>query len=1085
MASYQYKHGDRPLEGYTIERAAGRGGFGEVYYAVSDSGRQVALKAVQSYEQIELRGISHCMNLKSPHLVTIFDVKYNKDGRPFVVMEFVSGVSLSDMLKDSPSGLGEQKAAFFMREIAKGLSFLHDCGVVHRDLKPSNIFYEDGYVKIGDYGLSKAISASVHSGQTITVGTVHYMAPEIGSGCYDRSIDIYAMGIILYEMLTGQVPYFGASPAEILMKHMTAEPDLTGISEPFATAIRKALTKDPKQRYQTVQEMVEGIFGSEHVRNSVSQFSPESLSMVAAKVAAKVPEDKKTPSSPAWSYKKAQELVNKVEKEIDTLTWEKIGKQTKPIGERIGRWHRQIKEHERQVNDPIARRQRHTLGFIALAVLAIGTGMIAGGKPDDWLGYTLMSFLMMTGAVLGINWSRWRWLRRLEDESVWLRRLATGGVATLGAIALSIVIWGTNIGYTSNHLKGTWLAIGIILCLEDWWKYTAPNRKERVSLGAAIGLGALGFVACLLFGGNKVLAIGVLAGTSLLVQIVNPYDPKAYPKWSDEEDSDQGGESKAEILRSAQNDNASAVAIGDRGKGGVSRSELLRFAGNDKLASGVRGVPSWVRLIWVVGFMLLLGVGLMLLIWAGIDNRMRDDDFTITVSVGVSSLVLCLFCLAKSFQVYFVGWYRYLIKPTILLLCTLTIVISSICLGCMNRLLREEELLLIALIVFPSIIFLVVLCLPSRMVEEIGSRYKPYPPAEAIGMISPYKRVWALILSAFLFMGVGGLHRFYVGKIGTGVLWLLTGGCFGIGQIIDVIMILIGNFKDKNGCELVVWENKDELKSHPELSARMYRPGAEGEEILRSAQNDKEGVSVRGVPARQHAHADVGMAPAQNDKVAAGTDSGGSWGRGSGHRDSFARRAETLHPMAFLLSFFGGLLLLTAIVAGLAMALHVPALLAAGVPDPEIAKELEEAFGYKEWPGLLEKIGFIVSAVLMVVAASCMILARRRFGAAYMARAALAMLGFILSLLALSASVPSTYPPKVIDMLQNNQVGPALEQLFNASSTTPAVFAAIFFVLSLIVLVWPPRKEKGEVLALPAENGDDKKRMKERKENEK
>src|SRR5437016_14274666 len=85
MLSFQYKHGDRPLEGFTIQRAAGRGGFGEVYYAVSDSGREVALKAVLGYEQIELRGISQCMNLKSPHLVTIFDVKYNAEGRQFVI----------------------------------------------------------------------------------------------------------------------------------------------------------------------------------------------------------------------------------------------------------------------------------------------------------------------------------------------------------------------------------------------------------------------------------------------------------------------------------------------------------------------------------------------------------------------------------------------------------------------------------------------------------------------------------------------------------------------------------------------------------------------------------------------------------------------------------------------------------------------------------------------------------------------------------------------------------------------------------------------------------------------------------------
>jgi hypothetical protein len=288
MDTYQYKYGDRPLEGYTIQRAAGRGGFGEVYYAISDSGRQVALKAVQTYEQIELRGISQCMNLKSPHLVTIFDVKYNDQGKPFVIMEYVSGPSLADLLKEAPGGLGTQKAAFFLREIGKGLSFLHECGIVHRDLKPGNIFYENGYVKIGDYGLTKAISTGARDSQTVMIGSLKYMAPEVGAGRYDRSIDIYALGVLLYEMLTGQVPFLGSSPAEILMKHMTAAPDLTNIEEPFARVIRKALAKDPAERYQSVQEMVEDVFGTEHVRNSVSQFAPEELSVVAERIAQKM-----------------------------------------------------------------------------------------------------------------------------------------------------------------------------------------------------------------------------------------------------------------------------------------------------------------------------------------------------------------------------------------------------------------------------------------------------------------------------------------------------------------------------------------------------------------------------------------------------------------------------------------------------------------------------------------------------------------------------------------------------------------------------------------------------------------------------
>src|SRR4030095_3695901 len=101
MCSFQYKHGDRPLEGYTVQRAAGRGAFGEVYYAISDSGREVALKIVQAYEQVELRGIGQCMNLKSPHLVSVFDVREGESGQPVVIMEYVAGPAPRDLVAQS------------------------------------------------------------------------------------------------------------------------------------------------------------------------------------------------------------------------------------------------------------------------------------------------------------------------------------------------------------------------------------------------------------------------------------------------------------------------------------------------------------------------------------------------------------------------------------------------------------------------------------------------------------------------------------------------------------------------------------------------------------------------------------------------------------------------------------------------------------------------------------------------------------------------------------------------------------------------------------------------------------------------
>ncbi|MEK7757864.1 MAG: protein kinase, partial [Planctomycetota bacterium] len=138
--AYTFKHGDRPLDEYTIQRAVGRGGFGEVYYAMSDGGREVAIKYLKENPQVELRGVGHCINLKSPHLVSIFDVKKNADGDYFIIMEYCSGPSLRDLLIAEPNGFGVEKAAFFAREIGKGLAYLHERGIVHRDLKPANIF---------------------------------------------------------------------------------------------------------------------------------------------------------------------------------------------------------------------------------------------------------------------------------------------------------------------------------------------------------------------------------------------------------------------------------------------------------------------------------------------------------------------------------------------------------------------------------------------------------------------------------------------------------------------------------------------------------------------------------------------------------------------------------------------------------------------------------------------------------------------------------------------------------------------------------------------------------------------------------
>ncbi|MCA9064495.1 MAG: protein kinase [Planctomycetaceae bacterium] len=245
----------RPLDGYTIKRAIHRGGFGEVYYALSDAGKEVALKLLNNNLEVELRGVGQCLNLKHPNLVTIFDMREDADKDHWIVMEYVGGRGLYEVLQDFPNGMPLKDVLFWLNGIASGLAFLHDRGIVHRDLKPANVFCESGIVKIGDVGLSKYISESRRSAQTQSVGTVYYMAPEVARGRYGREVDVYAVGIMLVEMLTGRVPFEGETTAEVLMKHLTAEPDLSVLPGPLQPVLAACLEKDPARRIADIEEL--------------------------------------------------------------------------------------------------------------------------------------------------------------------------------------------------------------------------------------------------------------------------------------------------------------------------------------------------------------------------------------------------------------------------------------------------------------------------------------------------------------------------------------------------------------------------------------------------------------------------------------------------------------------------------------------------------------------------------------------------------------------------------------------------------------------------------------------------------------
>ncbi|HCO94610.1 MAG TPA: hypothetical protein DIU00_11780 [Phycisphaerales bacterium] len=1041
MQKYQYQHNDRPLEGYTIQRAAGRGGFGEVYYAVSDSGREVAIKAVQNYEQIELRGISQCMNLKSPHLVTIFDVKYNDRNEPFVIMEYVSGPSLRDLLTESPSGLGAQKAAFFLREIAKSLSFLHECGIVHRDLKPSNIFYENGYVKVGDYGLAKAISASRHSGHTITVGTVHYMAPEIGAGNYNCSIDIYALGVLLYEMLTGDVPFIGASPAEILMKHMTATPELSHIEEPFVRVITKALAKDPAERYKSVQEMVEDLYGSENIRNSVSHFSPDELSVVAERVAAKA----NIVEQPRVEKPKAQvaaEPTREVGKEI-TDTAQRLAQQAAEPNRDVGRQITDTAQRFAQqadamgqkvadkvdaetgkllgskmripgITDPVALHQRRTLAFMTMAFVAIGASLLIGPNKGR-MPTAIVIFAMIAVCSKTIIFSHKRWLTNIEPESQWIPKIVTCCVAALlASIAAGIAgMAGHSSGLVNVPSHGLWLALAIPMILVDWRRISSPQRSKRLSLGSAVWIGLLGLLSAAIFGQTPILIASVLAGTILVVQAYSTFGSAAQSKQAAEKQARQAQQKK---------------------------KEAQPYSG--KIVG--RPVPPYVRVLWLVGFFMTLGLGLFLTILAGVG--LCGSDFASTLAFGVDSLILSLFCFVGALRGKFNGWYRYIIKPGILLICVLTVVFSSICMGNL-RLNDAMFLFLLMMIILPAVAFFIIAFLPASLfvgrvskpagTSAASSKQPAVSSPKAPAGVSSYKRLWAMLLAAPGLTGfpLAGLHRFYVGKIGTGILWFLTGGLFMVGQIIDMILILTGNFKDRYGLPLVIWHSSKELNvKAPEAKVA-----------------DKAWAPGQGVAAVQDQRAKTVQAPAAVDSPT----------RSAPVAPTTTVMYEQFHPLAFLFSGIGFILTFAAIIAGLSVGLHLPHYVAAGWPNAEVSSQIEHFFGsYSGWPELVMRLGTIMVVILLLLAAIFTIIGRRHLGAKHMIRAVLGLMAFFCVFLVFSDAMSGHYFQEVVSMLNSQQIGPAFDRLLRSVQEEEALFAGVLFLASIIVLAWPARQRE-------------------------
>ncbi|HEY2744381.1 MAG TPA: serine/threonine-protein kinase [Polyangia bacterium] len=262
---------------YIVEELRSRGGFATVYRAKHIAiGRVAALKvlhrelASSSSMLQRFRQEAQAVNLiRHPNIVDIYEFGELLDGRPYFVMEWLEGFDLDCAIRQH-GAMPPSEVLAIMGDLCAALSAAHRCGVVHRDLKASNIFaVANGSwytFKLLDFGIAKLLDATeaAQSNLTVTgsrVGTPTHMAPEqILSKTVDRRTDIYALGVLLYQLLTGQLPFDGATAAEIEEKHLHARSrppsEIAAVPVAIDAVISRCLEKDPERRYQTVDELL-------------------------------------------------------------------------------------------------------------------------------------------------------------------------------------------------------------------------------------------------------------------------------------------------------------------------------------------------------------------------------------------------------------------------------------------------------------------------------------------------------------------------------------------------------------------------------------------------------------------------------------------------------------------------------------------------------------------------------------------------------------------------------------------------------------------------------------------------------------
>lgn len=258
---------------YEILRKIGDGGMAFVYQARDKLlNRIVAVKVLrpefvddQEFLVKFKREAEAVASLSHPNIVNVYDV--GEDGKVhYIVMEYVDGQNLKEIIQEE-GRLEEYTALDIAKQIARALSAAHRNGIIHRDIKPHNILIsKDGrQVKVADFGIAKAVSSSTMTNMGSVIGSVHYISPEQAKGKHLTSnADLYSLGIVLYEMIIGRVPFSGDSPISIALKHINediafTEEDKINIPNSVRTIISKMTQKESANRYQTAEELIEDI----------------------------------------------------------------------------------------------------------------------------------------------------------------------------------------------------------------------------------------------------------------------------------------------------------------------------------------------------------------------------------------------------------------------------------------------------------------------------------------------------------------------------------------------------------------------------------------------------------------------------------------------------------------------------------------------------------------------------------------------------------------------------------------------------------------------------------------------------------